>query len=149
MGKRGRDHSKTHTPISTRSVPRFALSPSVAPTNYRAILDQFRPVTLTEVEDRRTHHPLGSFRPPRTVSGVAARVGLAERTVPARARPSLINRKLRSQTKALVAFQEPNRVVMCIRRKQRRQVLHAKGIAGSRMRMRSPRKNAWSSISCR
>lgn len=150
MAKRGRDHLISSTPITTQRVPRLAPSFRVTPTNYAAVLAPLS-VPLTEIEDRRTFHPLGRFRPPRLVNGVAAQVGLVNRGKPSVASPSLskFNRSLRSQTKALVAFQEPDRVVMCLRRKQRREVLHAKGIAGSKMRFRAPRRTPFSEVSCR
>lgn len=53
-----------------------------------------------------------------------------------------------SYTKAIVAFQDPQRVPVCVRRKQRKAVLHAKGVAG-RKGLRPPRRNLTSNYSCR
>lgn len=48
----------------------------------------------------------------------------------------------------VVRFEAPKKVLVCIRRKQRREVLHAKGIAGRRG-LRMPRRSPYSSVSCR
>lgn len=52
-----------------------------------------------------------------------------------------------SQTKAVLAFHAPQSVNICKRRSTRKQVIHAKGIAGGRVK--KPRFNQWSKYSCR
>lgn len=91
-----------------------------------------RPLQL--LEDRRLHHP-ARVRPARAFFGKARIVvrkpsGLAARF------DALTHR---------VAFDIPKRVAICVRRRERREVLIAKGVGGSR---RSKRRNAWSNVSC-
>lgn len=45
-----------------------------------------------------------------------------------------------------VQFADPRRVLVCLRRKMRREVLHAKSVAGGRVG--KPRRNVWSDVSC-
>lgn len=94
-------------------------------------------VTDRSVEDRRVFHPEGEYRAPRSI------VGGYTRFVP-RASSSL----RRDQVPESLGFYEPNKVLVCVRRKIRRQVLHAKGIAGGRG-FNPPRFNFWSSVSCK
>lgn len=46
-----------------------------------------------------------------------------------------------------MAFQQPDQVIRCVRRKSRREVLHARGIAGNR-NLRPPRRNEFSDVKC-
>lgn len=48
---------------------------------------------------------------------------------------------------APLRFADPRRVVVCVRRAIRREIMHAKGYAGSRVRR--PKRTPWSSISCK
>lgn len=93
------------------------------------------------IEDRRIFEPgLKPFnRPVRTMTvGKPARLHLVENT----------RYSAPSQTKALVAFQEPKKLPLCVRRIQRKQVLHAKGVAGSKKPQNKPHFNEWSDVSC-
>lgn len=48
-----------------------------------------------------------------------------------------------------VGFQHPWQVMICVRRKQRREVIHALGHAGSgRKSQRAPKRNFWSEVHC-
>lgn len=104
-------------------VPRFSVSP----------------LSLSLIEDRRFYRPEPT--PLRPVFSITSRS--AARIV-AKQNPRY---KPDSQTKAILAFAEPDVLPLCIRRKRRKQVLHAKGIAGSRG-LRPPRRNSWSEVSC-
>lgn len=122
------------TPIATRSrVPQVHRLPTVSyKTNNFA---------LTLVEDRRTHYPgLSPFKRPvqQMAVGRPARLKLIQD--PRYNAPS--------QTKGLVAFSEPDKLPLCIRRKVRKQVIHAKGVAGSK-NLKKPHRNEWSDVSCR
>lgn len=121
-------------PIATRSrVLPVARFPSVSyKTNKYA---------LTLIEDRRTHYPgLSPFKRP----VVSAAVGR-----PARIKLIENNRYAApSQTKMDLAFDEPKKLAICIRRQRRKEVLHAKGVAGSK-NLKKPTRNEWSEISCR
>lgn len=94
---------------------------------------------LQAIQDRRTWRPEPKHaRPVVTITvGQAARLTLRQ--------PSKYNAP--SQTKARIAFQEPDRLPVCIRRKERREVIFAAGKAGKKGQ-RPPRKNQWSEIQC-
>lgn len=94
---------------------------------------------LQEIEDRRRWRP----EPIHARPVVTIRVGQAARLTIKQ--PAKYNAP--AQTKARIAFQEPNRLPVCIRRKERREVIHATGQAG-RKGQKPPRKNQWSEIQC-
>lgn len=110
-------------PLSTLLLPRPTLSP--------LRLD------ILALEDRRLWHPERQNRP------FAAAPRQASRPV-ARQRPAFHQP---SQTRAIIAFQEPSRVAVCVRRGIRREVLHALGVAGKRG-LGGPHRNEASTISC-
>lgn len=94
---------------------------------------------LSLIEDRRTYYP-GRVRPVVSITvGKPAR--LAVKQNPRFKQPS--------QTKGIVAFAEPKRLPICIRRKERREVLFSKGLPGSGKRFKKPRRNAFSDVSCK
>lgn len=86
---------------------------------------------LTVVEDRRTYHPEGPNRDARSFS---------------RFRSGLTSLKYGPITR--VAFKEASRVLACVRRKARKEVMFAKNKAG-RAGQRKPRFNWLSKISCK
>lgn len=91
--------------------------------------------SLSEYEDRRIWSPrvvsrATSYPPSRRFSGA-----------PARLRAPL------HSPQATIAFEAPKRVLVCVRRKIRREVIHARGVAGRRVR--KGRKGPYSSIHCR
>lgn len=109
---------------------------TVAITN-RHRLDLRPRLTLSSFSipsDRRVFHPDGHFRRPDAFVRVAADL---------RVTPSSPRRSLPFS----VSFRDPSRVHLCVRRKVRREVLFAKGGAGSR-KMRPPRRNYFSSVRC-
>lgn len=103
--------------------------------------------SLQLVTDYRRYHP-DPFEPPRTISN-----NYGYRHVPR----SITRRSTRKAwTKPYgnttfpshrLVYANPQRVILCIRRNRRRQVIHALGIAGSRVK--KPTRNINSSISCR
>lgn len=105
----------------------------------------FMPVVrspLVAVEDHRVWHPdrIASLRTPRLwrhrlVTPKAVRRGLT----PLGVRP-------RSFLASAIQFKAPKFLVLCVRRRRRREVIHARGIAGSRVRR--GRRNQWSTIRC-
>lgn len=103
---------------------------------------------LTEFEDRRRWHPEPEvLRPAVTVP--MSRAGLVVAPTPHRqARPRQAKRYQVKFPSPRIAFKTPDAVVICVRRKRRREVLHALGKAGRRGQ-RKPRRNEWSDISCR
>lgn len=120
-------------PIATRSrVPQVHRFPTVSYTTNN--------FALSLIEDRRTHYPgLKPYNRP-----------VQQMTVGKPARLHLVDKpyKAPSQTKATIAFQDPKKLPICIRRKTRAQVLHAKGVAGSK-NLKKPTRNEWSDVSCR
>lgn len=90
---------------------------------------------LQDIEDRRTWYP-GVTRPARTAKSVA-RLLMA---LPEKSRS-------RSMAKEVYSFALPKQTAVCVRREIRKQVIHAKGIGGKKVRR--PRRNALSRISCR
>lgn len=98
---------------------------------------------LSEVEDRRSFHPQGRHRPALYSTGP---LKVKDRS------PSKLQRRFgfapRSQTKGVLTFANPSNVVLCVRRKTRREVLFAtrrNGAGGRR-----PRRRNWTTqISCR
>lgn len=113
-----------------------------------------RHIPLTEYEDRRTWHPEGVSAPARRFSTTRHRLVTRDRTY----KSSLLRFGLRtftpfprlySQTKAAIAFFDPSRTLICVRRKIRREVMHALGFSGSGGgSQRSARWSENSSVRC-
>ena len=103
-------------------------------------------IQLTEVEDRRTWNPEVTS-PARSISKTRHRLKVVNRQ-PSKNADKFANLRNVSQTKAVVAFRTPAKVAICIRRKIRKEVLFATG-KGGRVGQKRPRRNAYSSISCR
>lgn len=94
-----------------------------------------------DIEDRRDFHPLDVFRPARTWSGQDA--------------PPVTPSKVSgggNRSRAFVAkglsFRVPDDVLVCVRRKQRKEVLHALRKVGRGRGGGRKRRNWWSSITC-
>lgn len=92
--------------------------------------------TLTEVEDGRMFSPAPLLEVPRTTGTRRARVVVPSATGPKARRASL----------SALSFDVPQSVILCVRRKARRQVLFAKGKGGGRHKR--PRRNPNSKIWC-
>lgn len=115
-----------------------------------------RPLDLRVLEDRRTFSP-EPFPPARGFFRSATRLVAVDRPASPNvnfsrsddpARPFFsFPAPGRSQTKARIAFSAPKAVVLCVRRHRRKEVLHAKGVAGRRG-LRPPRRNQFSDVSC-
>lgn len=91
------------------------------------------------VEDRRSHHPLGFFRPARQWSGHPVKPHVVSKPT-----------RHRAQLPFGLRFAVPQKTLICVRRKTRKEVLHAlhkvgKGRSGFRKK-RS--RNFYSRISC-
>lgn len=61
--------------------------------------------------------------------------------------PKKQGRITRGKRFEVYSFALPKTTVVCVRREVRKQVIHAKGVAGGRVR--KPRRNRNSNISCR
>jgi len=99
------------------------------------------PMRLREYEDRRSFHPEGDYAPAKSFSQSRHRLTV-KKLRQHRAAPSL-----KTYSPSFVAFEQPNKVLICVRRKIRKEVLHAFRKAG-RSGQRRPRRSWFSAISC-
>lgn len=91
---------------------------------------------LRQIEDRRAFHPKPFTQPAGTLKRSAARLVVPKAKTSPRA--SLPHQ---------VAFEAPKHVLICVRRKQRREILFAKRKTRAGAASRKHR-NQWSSIKC-
>ena len=112
-------------------------------------INSYRPGdSLREVEDRREYHPEGFDRPARSVSRSRHRLVVAPSPIavsPAFSSPQSVGSPVSVPNG--VAFADSDRVLTCVRRSVRKQVLHALGKAGKRGQ-KKPRRSAYSDIQC-
>lgn len=101
---------------------------------------------LTEISDRRLWHPDPPARPSMMLDGrPSTRLVLEDRTPTPRQRAA--GYRQFSQTKAVLAFSDPDNTIVCVRRKSRREVLFAKRYRG-RGRGRPRRMQWFSKVRC-
>lgn len=100
-------------------------------------LDLYRAL-VRAVDDRRFYDPAGPLRP-------AYSLGRDARRLIAKSSP--VGRTRNDTLSARVGFAVPDRVAVCVRRQQRKEVIHALGKSGSGGSRRR-RRNAWSNIDC-
>lgn len=130
MSKKSRNRNRSSVRVDTRDVRGIAnpflglRSHSVTP-----VLNSLR-----EVEDLTRFHPDGLDRGRRLVT--SAPVSHVVAPTP-KSRPVPFG----------ISFANPDKVITCVRRKRRREVLFARGGAGSR-KMRRPRFNSRSDVRC-
>lgn len=94
---------------------------------------------ILALEDRRTWHPLPFSRPVMALERLAARLV-----------PAVRNRPFKPPLWSGVRFAVPHKVALCVRRNRRKEVLHAKRIAGSgASRFKRRHRNAFSEVSCK
>lgn len=99
-------------------------------------------MVFSDIEDRRYFHPEQGFRPALSFSGKPHRIVVAD---PVRTVAPGKSIKVYKQTRGTLTFAAPKKVLICHRRKTRREVLFAKRLGrGGR-----GRRNWYSSISCR
>lgn len=99
-------------------------------------------LNLRQIEDRRTYHPDGPQRSPRST------ISTYRLTVPNYGPPPIRSRTpVTDVIPAGVAFERPNEVLVCVRRKRRKEVLHALNKTG-RGGQKSPRRTPFSDIHC-
>lgn len=126
-------------PATLRALPRD-LKKSRTRSQVPAVFDT-EPVSLPT--DLRAYNPEKRFsRPPLRFSGRPARVIVSTPSAP------LVPPKSRGiALSSGLTFALPKRVALCVQRKNRKEVLHAKKIAGKNG-LKAPRRSANSSISC-
>lgn len=90
----------------------------------------------------RAYHWQLDYAPAARVSGQPARV-IAPAARRDRGKPRLV----REVNAGALVFAAPQRVVVCVQRNQRKEVLHAMGVAGGRVR--TGRRSGLSAVRCR
>lgn len=130
---RNRSSERDALDIARHSLPHVALRPS-------------RPFHLSTFEDRRTYYPEPGLRPALTFTGAEFSVGAAPRTrAQARRQPSSAN-----LLSTISRFRNAPDVVICAKRKVRRQSLFALGkIRSGAGRLRRPRRSTFTGVTCR
>lgn len=88
------------------------------------------------IEDRRSFHPNRAIRPAGSIVRADARLMVGREPTP----------RAPSRLPHTVQFDVPKRVSLCVRRKRRKEVIHAKGISGSRTKR--PKRNQFSDVRC-
>jgi len=112
------------------------------PTANRRLFEPFPEPSrhFVEIEDNRAFHPLSEARPHYTVSG-AATDGF---------RISSPSKKFKRQLPFGLSFAAPKQTLVCVRRSQRKEILHALRKTGRGSgRRKPPKRNALSSLRCR
>lgn len=116
----GSSVQRDHSPIASRRLLPDLLVPP--------------PSLLRAFEDRRSFHPLGDFRPALTFSRKEfSRV--SDAATPLSKVPRF-------------RFSRPDKVLVCVRRGVRREVIFAKRKAGKGSRSNRRRRNYYSEVSC-
>lgn len=127
MAKRSRDR---------RSRDVATVANSSFPDQFELLTDPqlSRSGRLMAIEDRRVYSP--GRVPKALTSRQLARITIG-----------FPRKSIHSSSDQVVRFKLPRQVAVCARRSIRKQVIHAKGIAGRKVR--KPRRNAFSNVSCR
>lgn len=104
----------------------------------------FRPrvTLLQQLEDRRTFHPERAARPARGFFMPRHRLVAVAPTVTFGSVPDTFS----PVVPVGVGFAAPRQVAVCVRRRVRREVMHAKGFAGGRVRR--PTRSFYSEVRC-
>lgn len=101
---------------------------------------------LQQLEDRREFDP-NIARPARAFVRSAARLEVGNANVPRKS--SRVPRIRFAEVPHNVRFGDPRRVAICVRRHQRREVLHALRHVGRGSKVKRPRYNEFSDVHCR
>lgn len=149
-----RSRRRRHTSSEVRRGDVFHPTPSAPLLDFvvRATPSAFDLLDLPPTpEDGRFFYPsrgrdILDYPAPRRVSGEKVRVVPRSRQVTSTRRISLYSPP---PIPAGLRFERARGVVVCVRRKERREVLFARGVGGSRMRKRNPRRTVHSFVSCR
>ena len=125
--------SSTHSPAAPPNVsanrPRLAVVSA----------PRLSPQTLRELGDLRQFDPTRSTSPARSIRRDQARLTLPVRRAK---KPNKL-----APLHALPGFSMPPKVAICVRRQTRKEVLHAKKVAG-KSGLKKPRRNFWSKVRC-
>lgn len=99
---------------------------------------------LPDVQDLRRYNP-DPYPHPLTIGSRPSSVRVSR--VVLSSKPRRFNYSLFSKLSPRISFKAPTQVIACVRRKVRKEVIFAKGVAGSRVA--KPKLNSLSKISCR
>lgn len=110
---------------------------------------------LRVYEDRREYHPQGSQRPARSFRATNHRLRVVGIPVLRAKRPEGARYNFHKETwdplPYRIGFVKPDRILICVRRKIRREVLNAMfggGLGAASKLFKKPKYNEYSSISC-
>lgn len=147
MGKKRR-HNRRHDAVTTTPHPHTANAPVA-----HAIQKILARSPLTQIEDRRKHHPDGRMRPAKTISGtrIAPHKIKTKKISVVRGRDGRpMKRKLTVLgVPSRIRFAHPLKTIICVKRKIRSEVLHAfKKTGRGASRKKHPHRNRYSGVSC-
>lgn len=158
MARRSRSSPRVRGALDTPSsaaptsndLERFLGGPPVV-TDPPTWADHFSGAVLSEVEDRRRFYP-GPFptdwEPAKLITGRPARVvAPPPRKTQQRGARRLPWANFTEGLSSSLQFQHSRQTVVCVKRRVRKEVLHAKGVAGGRVGR--PKYTIYSSIHCR
>ena len=129
--------AKKRNRSSQRDVSTIASSSAV----YRNVS---RPVLLS---DRREFHPLGDVAP--VYSPRKSQRKIVEKKVVTQPNRNKVGRARKQKAYYKISFGVPRKVELCVRRKQRREVMFAMRRTGKGSRAVRRRRNYWSGVSCK
>ena len=138
MARRNRNRRRVASANAKRSLP----------SSYRDTLPRS---TVFDVknqlflfEDRRSFNPESIYAPARSFSKTRHRLIIPRvAKAPARGRP----KQLELFPPAHIGFRAPEKVLICVRRKMRKEVMFATGKAG-KAGQKKPRRNEYSEVHC-
>lgn len=134
--RRSASRQRDATHVATR--PQVLSRPISTDLSSLRALQALRAHQLAKTQDLRTWHPQRMNRPLLTTR--LGRASIRETTKRGK-RPMAIGGLIR-------AFRAPRRVLVCLRRKVRREVLHALSRTGLGAKQRKRRRNQYSEIRC-
>lgn len=102
---------------------------------------------LRDYEDRRTWNPDKYTQPARSFSQTRHRLIAVRSKGITQSVPNRYQEATWETVPQRVGFQNPDRVLICVRRKQRREIIHALGVAG-RKGLKKPKFNVYSEVRC-
>lgn len=140
-----RGRGRSNTSLASRDLlgsllERVSMPPAVAEPSV---------TNLADVEDGRLWHPdpeQGAL----TIGGRFAQVVVHKRPIVSRSNTiwSASGLPVGVQVPVGVRFESPLKVITCVRRKVRRQIMFATGRSGKGVKKRQPRRNWRSNVSC-
>lgn len=119
-------------------------TPSPSLTSLLRTTHPLSPGPMVDVEDRRRHHPLAEYAPPKIWSGSPAKISHKNKF----SRPHKMAGFAVPGVPKKLAFKAPQQTLLCVRRAQRKEVLFALMKTGKGARRKNRRRNKFSEVSC-